>query len=369
MKGKGMKVFGIVLVTLLASSCIREEPVSVRSVEQAYREEGIPVRTRQLSYEEFSTFSRYTARVEGETESRGSASVASTVEEVLFSVGDYVEKGEVIVRLPRDTPSANFFQSQAAYTAAKDAFERVEKLYESKGISRQSYDEAKTLFEVQNANLNMVNELLEVEAPVSGYLTELTARSGMNVYPGSPLFTVSEYSRLRAVVSVGSDVIGSIREGSRAVVSWQGNRLSGSVEQVALSMSQQRNAFEVTLVFDNRDLMIPPGVNGEIFIEHEYTEQALVLKRSELLKDVNGWYLYVNEDGYARRRDVEVASRQGLSYRITEGLKPGESIITEGVQLLKENALLNVLGNDPAETETRESLFTATDALLLSPAL
>ncbi|MDC7240280.1 MAG: efflux RND transporter periplasmic adaptor subunit, partial [Spirochaetales bacterium] len=315
-----IKISTAVMLLLLASSCQKEDTTALKDLEQIYSEQGIPVKVRTLEEQNFSSYLSFTSSLKGIKESTGSSLVSDTVEEVLVSVGDYVEKDQPLVRFPRTNPSANYYQSLASFESAEKAYRRIESLYNSNGVSRQNYDDARTQYEVQKANWQMVQDMIEVKAPISGYITRMAVKESDNVSPGEPLFTISNYDRLRTVVWVADHEIVSLREGQRAIAEWEDVSLQGTVTQVDLSMDSSRKAFAVYISFDNTSHAVPSGVTGDIHIETKLVPDAIVLNRTEMLKDGNGWYVYVDEDGRAVRKNIQTGIRQGMYYQVTGGL-------------------------------------------------
>jgi len=335
------------LIMMLAG-CGKKETAAIQNMEDVYREEGIPVRTRTIREQDFSTYVTFTSSLKGVKESIGSSLVSDTVEEVLAEVGDYVEKDQPIVRFPKSNPTANYYQAEAGFKAAEQAFRRIENLYESNGVSRQSYDDARTQYEVQSANWKTVNDMVVVKAPISGYITRLNIHPADNVRPGDSLFTISNYDRLTSVVWVSDHEIGNIEKGQRAFAEWEGSMLTGEVTRVDLAKDARMKAFAVEVRFGNTEHSVPSGVTADIDIETSLTPGAMVLHRKEILSDSDSWYVYLDRDGYSVRRDIQVGPRQGMYYQVAEGLSPGDRLITEGQSMVRNNSVIRVTG-EPAE--------------------
>ena len=338
-----LQIAGLVLMIVLVSSCQKEDQTALKNMEEIYKEQGIPVEVRAVEEEDFSTYLTFTSSLKGIKESTGSSLLADTVEEILVEVGDYVEKDQPIIRFPKDNPSLSYYQAKAGFEAAEKGFQRIESLYESKGVSRQSYDDTKTQYEVQKANWLTVNDMVEVKAPLSGYITRLNVQTSDNVHPGDSLFTVSNYDELTSVVWVTDHEIQQIQTGQRATAEWEGTVLNGIVSQVDLAMDSQKKAFAVHVNFGNVEHSVPSGVTADIDIETELLENAIVLHRSEILKNQNDWYVYVDKDGYASRRIIQPGQRQGMFYQVEAGLQQGDKLITQGVNLVRDQSPIFVV--------------------------
>ena len=335
---------GWILIIVLISSCQNEDSAVHKNMEEIHSEKGIPVKIRTVEKQDFSTFLTFTSSLKGVKESTGSSLVADTVEEVLVEVGDYVEKDQPILRFPKDNPALNYYQAKAAFEAAEKGFRRIEKLFESKGVSRQSYDDAGTQYDVQRANWKTVNDMMEVKSPISGYITRLNVQISDNVEPGDNLFTVSNYNALTTTVWVGDHEIRQIAKGQRASAEWEDIELDGYVTRVDLAMDDEMKAFAVQIQFSNGEHAVPSGITAAVNIETGLIEDTFVVHRNELLKNQSDWYVYVNIEGHAARRIVQPGQRQGMFYQITAGLEAGDKLITHGISQVRDQSPVNVTG-------------------------
>ncbi|RDG29327.1 efflux RND transporter periplasmic adaptor subunit [Oceanispirochaeta sp. M1] len=337
-------IIGITLISLMIlTGCGTNTEIASRSLEELHKEQGIPVESRTLASENFSTYLSFTSTLTGIKESTGSAMLLDTIEHVLVEVGDFVEKDQIILTLPKSNPQANYYQSMAGFNAAEQAFHRIESLYASNGISRQNYDDAKTQYEVQLANWTMVQDMVEVKAPIAGYVTRLAVREADNVSPGQTLFSISNYDSLSSRVWVSDHEIRKINKGQKVSASWEGNTLQGTVTQVDLAQNPDKMAFGVNVLFDNMDHILPSGITAEIDIETSLNPNSIVLHRREILNDNQGMYVFINVDGTAQRVNIQPGLRQGLYYQIAEGLNPEDELITQGLTLLHDNSPIHLL--------------------------
>jgi len=312
-------------------------------MEEIYKEQGIPVKIRTVGIQDFSTYLTFTSTLKGVKESTGSSLISDTVEEILVEVGDYVEKDQPVIRFPKDNTMANYYQAKAAYESADQGFRRIKNLYNSNGVSRQTYDDTKTQFDVSKANWTMANNMVEVKAPISGYITRLNVQTSDNVGQGDSLFTVSNYDELTTIVWPADHEIRQVRTGQRAIASWEGLSLNGIVTQVDLAMDDKQKAFAVHVNFSNPEHTVPSGITGDIDIETALVKDAIVVHRNEIIKSQDNWYVFVDRDGHATRQQIQTGMSQGMYYQITEGLQSADKLITDGVTLVRDQSPIYVV--------------------------
>lgn len=339
-----MKTLIVITLATLALSCEKESTAEVENIEKIYADQGKPVKTRTLDEHRFVSTLDYISTVKGIKESTGSSFISDAVGDILFEVGDYVEKDQTVILFPENNPSANYYQAEAGFNAAEQAFGRVKNLYDNNGVSRQSYDDAKTQYEVQLANWKNVQELVRVKAPISGYITKINVSPSDNVNPGSELFTVSNYDRLTSTVWVNDRDIREFAVGQKVTASWEGEIIQGHVSQVDLSKDPHNKAFGVKIHLENQNHAIPSGVSADLSIVVNSVEKAIVLHRREFLNTDGEYYVFLAKEGFARKQLIEIGEKQGLYYVINSGLSEGDKLITEGQNLLQDDEKIRPVG-------------------------
>ncbi len=343
--GRTVAVASTALIFVLAG-CADDALEVGRSIGEIHEQEGIPVGTRELQPESFRSYQRFTASLSGVAESTASAMVADVVAELLFEVGEYVERDTVVVTFPTDNPAVNYEQARVGYENARTSFTRVNRLHESGNLPQQAFDDAKAQYEVARANWEAVRNTVRVRAPISGYITRIHVSESDNVKRGDALFAVAEYGQLRATVWVSDRQISSIEVGQTARATWQSTELDGEVVRVDMAMDETRKAFAVRVLFDNPDRRVPSGVTASVTIETYRNDNALVLDFQEVIETGEGSFAFVIENGSAVRVPLQIARRQGTRREVSSGLSAGEHIISEGVHRVSDGARVRVVDND-----------------------
>jgi RND family efflux transporter MFP subunit len=330
------------LVALLLG-CSGNESEAPRSIDEIHREEGVPVQVRAVEPGPFRTYLSFTASLTGGSESTATATLSDAVADVLYRVGDYVERDSAVVLFPTDNPSLNYEQARVGFEAARTAFERVERLYEGDGISQQSYDDARTQLDLARANWNSVQNVARVRAPISGYLTRLNVVPSDNVRPGDELFTISEFGTLRTTVWVTDRQVGAIAPGMPARARWQDVVVPGEVVQVDMAMDDTMKAFATRLTFRNADLALRSGVTATVEIETYRNDAAIILNQRDIIESSDGPTVLVARDDTAVAVPVEIDHRQGLLVEIAAGLAPGDEVIIGGADLVADGTTIRIV--------------------------
>jgi membrane fusion protein (multidrug efflux system) len=332
-------------VALALAGCVaKDNGESARSMEQIYAQEGVPVRVRPVQPGPFATELLFNAVLRGAAETKVVALVSDHVLGVGVKVGEKVEKDQVLVTFPSDSPSLGYEQARVAFETAEEAYQRLARLYEQNGVSKQDYDNARASYEVAKANWQSLQDRVHVRAPISGTVTRLSIRPTDYVDAGAELLTISNYGRLEARVWATDTEIRQLRVGLPANARWQEERIQGRVTQVDLAMDDDREAFMVVAQFDNPGRSFRSGLTAEVRIQTYANLKAIVVQRRELISEDTGAAVYVAVGGKAVKRTVTLGREQGAQVEVTGGLSAGDQLIVESLNLLSDGARVRVVG-------------------------
>lgn len=330
------------IVVLGFSSCTKEKK-EAKSMEQIYKEEGVPVRTKTVCLTEFNTVLSFNSVLTGIKESTAYASMGDKVEKILVKVGDFVKQDQELVTFPTDSPSARYFQAKVAFENARTAFERIDNLYKSGGISLQDRDNARARFEVAKADWDTVRQMIKVKAPISGYVTRVHVAETDNVDRDMPLVTISNTERMKTSIWVSEDEIFDIEKDMPATATWKGNQIRGNVVEVDSAMNVMKKAFRALVEFKNPDNLLKAGTTVEINITSSSKPNAVVVELKNILKEQDEYFVYLVKDGKAEKRKVVPGKQQVLDVEILEGLNLGDELVVEGQMLLENGSKVKVV--------------------------
>ena len=333
------------LCAVLLSSCGSQRE-DAKSMEQIYSEEGVPVRTEKVRLTSFEDRRSYNAVLSGIHESSAYAMISDKIERVYAKVGDSVRKDDVIVSFPTDNPAAQYYQAKVSFENAAASYRRMEDIYATGGISQQELDNARTSYQVAQANWDAVQQSVLVRAPISGVLTKVNVRESDNVQPDDELFTVSRVDKLKAKLWISDKEIRSFKKGLPASAAWSGTEISGRVVQVDMSVNKERQAFGVTVELDNPEKIPLTGMVAEVSVDLYSNPQAIVVERKNIFKQGERSYVFVADGGVAKKKFVTLGNVHVLDVEVIEGLTPGDELIIEGQMHLEDGAKIRMI-SDP----------------------
>jgi membrane fusion protein, copper/silver efflux system len=194
-----------------------------------------------------------------------------------------------------------------------------------------------------------VQQSLEIDSPMSGFITERNALPNLTVQPDTRLYTIANLSTVWVFAQVFQDQLGQVRVGDPAsltVDSYPGRVFHGRVDFIYPDVDMTTRAARVRLVFPNPKLTLTPGMFVNVELNVPLGEQ-LTIPASGVLQTGTREIVFVERgDGYLQPQDVELGEQAGDQYIVLKGLKDGERIVTSANFLIdSESQLQAALGS------------------------
>jgi len=273
------------------------------------------------------------------------ARVSGRIEEMRVVPGQAVKAGDLLVRLDDREIRARYEQARALYEQAERDFRRRETLWREQTISRAEYDAAESQLRVAAAALQEAETQLahtRIVAPFDGLITAKHADVGDLAVPGRPLLEIEDPQALRLEADVPEALLDKVRLGQ-----------SLTVHIPAAQLTLQGVVSEITPVADPRTrtfpvkVDLPPGAGlrsglfGRLFVPVAEVEAIRVPARAIHLRGQME-LAYVVHEQRATLRLVKTGKRLGDEVEVVSGLAPGELLVIESEQLLRDGQPVRV---------------------------
>lgn len=301
--------------------------------------------------------------------------VSGVMTEVLFTEGQRVKKGQVLARIdPRPFEQALLQaqgtrqRDQAQLDNARIVLERYRTLLGQDSIARQDVDTQAALVrqlqgtvttdlaQEQAARLNL--DYTRITAPASGRIGLRAVDAGNYVSAGEAngIATLTQEDPIDVAFAIPQDRLGDVQAAQRggaplAVTAFDRTRTKALAEGRFLTLDNLVDTTTGTVKakarFDNADGTLFPNqfVNVRLLLREV---PAVVVPVTAVRTGANGDFVYViNEDRSVSLRKVKRGQATVSLVAITEGLKPGERVVTEGGDRLKDGAKVQLQGQGP----------------------
>lgn len=192
-------------------------------------------------------------------------------------LGKKVKAQEVLVSLENSVQQAELQQAKGAVEEAEISFSASKRLFEQNSISRAEFVRNQNILFAAQTKLAAAQIALKntrISAPFAGIITMQSeiVQKGNIISADAPLFTIVDVSKIKAIISLNENEIASVKNGLKVLLSVSAAKVEtwGEITAVSQGIDSQSGMFSVEAEFENPDLQIKDGMNGEILI---YTDE------------------------------------------------------------------------------------------------
>jgi cobalt-zinc-cadmium efflux system membrane fusion protein len=283
---------------------------------------------------------------------------------------DWVQKGQTLATLESGDLSravADYHKAEADNRMKQQQFARATDLFTHNAIALKDLQQAQA--DAQSAQAEMEDtaeqvrvfgmdpdhataELL-VAAPRAGVVLDVGASPGEYsnaLAAAQPLCTIADISTVWAVGDIYESDLPAAKIGAPAQLTlnaYPGQQWSGRIGVVSDAVDPNTRTLHVRLVLPNPGAKLKPAMFGSIRLLRA-TRRGIVLPSAAVLREGNAAYAYVaigaaadrgrgqgRQGARYQRRDVTAVASADGSVEITSGLKPGDTVVSQGALLLR----------------------------------
>ncbi|OXA72613.1 efflux transporter periplasmic adaptor subunit [Flavobacterium aquidurense] len=303
---------------------------------------------------------KYPGIIEGTVNVDIKPQVSGYLEAIYVKEGDYVNKGQSLFKIKADVFKEQVNNSHAAYknalanlANAKLEIEKIKPLVEAKVYSDMQLKTAQANYEAASAQAAQAKAALGssqlnadfslIKAPVSGYISRIPNRVGNLVTPTDavPLTILSEINTVFVYFSLSE---ADYLEFSKDAKSNQTVSLiladgsvyehKGKLEVASGNIDRTTGSIALKAVFSNPKKQLRSGGSARVVLNSNLTSVITVPMAS--VKDIQDkFFVYVLKQGNKIGMvPIEIAGSAGTDYFVKSGIKPGDKIALNGIDLL-----------------------------------
>lgn len=312
--------------------------------------------------------------------------VSGIVQARLFTEGSNVEAGDVLYQIDPALHRASYDTAVAALSKAEASLrlnelrtKRNKTLIDTGAISQEEYDNALASLQqaradvayssatIASARVNM--GFTQITAPISGRIgrSNVTMGALATAHQGPAFATIQQIDpiyvdvtqssanllRLRRNLANGRIKIGP--DGARVKLILEDGTpypLEGTLKFSDVTVDPSTGSFILRIIFPNPDQILLPGMYVRAVIEVGVNEQAIVVPQRAVSRNPKGeaTALVVDSSDKVEQRRLQVERAVGDKWLVGEGLKPGDRVIMEGLQMARPGSAVKVV---PFNTETQ----------------
>lgn len=274
--------------------------------------------------------------------------VAGQIAELSIKPGQRVKAGEVIARLDDEVEKVAVAQAKVALEAAENKLNRNEDL--KKIISQAEYQDAQSAVESARLAVSAAEIALErrqVRSPIDGIAGIVSVDKGDYVTVSTPLVMVDDRSKLLVDFWVPERFTGLIRQGQTVEakpIARPGKSYPGRIEAIDNRIDPASRTLHLRAEIDNEGDVLRAGQSFEVVVSLPGDTWPSVSPLA-IQWDSEGSYVWrVGKDNKVERIAAAIIQRNPDDVLVDAKIAPGDRIVTEGLQRLRNGAEVRIFG-------------------------
>ena len=272
---------------------------------------------------------------------------AGTITAIYVKAGQHVNKGQELVQLDNSVLLQNIAQAEAQATLAQTVYQRQKNLWDQKIGTEVQYLQAKSNFEITQKQVSALKKqanMFRIISPISGTVDQMDLKLGQAVSPGLNGIRVVNAENLKVKADVPESYSGSISQGDSVlvVVPDANDSLKTRVTFAAKVIDAASRSFGVEIKLPSRK-SLRPNMTAVIKIANYAKKNDLVVPINAIQRSEAGDYVFVNQNGIAKRKNVKVGATYGGKSEILSGLTSGDQLVTQGASDIQEGDKIRVV--------------------------
>lgn len=352
-----------------------------------------PVEVAKTTEEDIFAQTESVGRIEAKYSVDVVARINGWLQKRYFQEGAFVKKGQTLFliqpneyQIAVSQAQAAVRQSEAALINAQKELKRAQELVKNDFVSKSYYDQAlatrdqnKASLDVNRANLAAAKLNLsytKITSPVDGKVGKIMITEGNLVNAQSGALTkIVSTSPIYAYFNIKSEDYLKFMKNNDKNTSNQFENMEvkiklsdgaeykekGKLEFVNNEVDPTAGTIALRATFENKDRLLVPGDFVNVTAIAKKPTRVVLVPQVAVSDSTNGSYVWVVDDkNQAQQKFIKIANQQGESWIVTEGLEPGETVITAGFQRLRPGAAVvpqekSVDTKDKSDSDKKDS--------------
>jgi len=325
-----------------------------------------PVRVVVLASSDIDVHAEFAGEVRARFESRLGFRVGGKIVSRKVDVGTLVKRGQVLMALDPQDLQLSQAQAMAALRSAETSrdlaqadVQRYRELRGKNFVSQAVLDEKESGLKAAQASVDAQQALYRgqanqanyatLTADVDGVVTQVDAEVGQVVAAGTPVVQVARAGDKEIVIGLPEDQVESLRKLSDVQVRlWAdpGRSVAGKIREISPVADPATRTYTAKVTIPDSLAEARLGMTAVVQFASRTATPQIKVPLTALFHEKATTSVWLVENGVVRLVPVTVVGAAGNELVLGSGVKPGQTVVTAGVNLLKPGQKVKILGND-----------------------
>jgi membrane fusion protein (multidrug efflux system) len=261
--------------------------------------------------------------------------------------GQHVSRGQVLVQLDNSVLKQNILQAESQATLAKTLFQRQKNLWDQKIGTEVQYLQAQTQMQTAQKQVDALRQqaaLYRITSPISGTIDQMDLKLGQVAQPGVTGIRIVDADVLKVKADVPESYAGVVKQGNKVnvIIPDANDSLTTNLTFAARVIDPTSRSFAIEVKLPQRN-SLRPNMTAILKIASYVNNSAIVVPVKAVQKSENGDFVFINNNGVAKKVIVKAGATYSGKTEILSGLTSGDKLITEGATDIEDGDKVKVL--------------------------
>ncbi|MBV8388657.1 MAG: efflux RND transporter periplasmic adaptor subunit [Mucilaginibacter sp.] len=294
----------------------------------------------------FTNYVQLQGRIDAQDNVVAYPQASGSITALYVKVGDHVSKGQVLAQLDNSVLLQNIAQAQAQANLTQTVYQRQKNLWDQKIGTEVQFLQAKSNFESsekQVASLKQQANLYRIVSPITGSVDQMDLKLGQIAAPGSTGIRIVNADNLKIKADVPESYVADVNQGDnvKVVIPDANDSLMAKVTFAAKVIDQASRSFGIEIRLPQRKTL-RPNMTAVIKIADYSKNNSIVIPLNAVQRSTSGDYVFVANNGEAKKKTIKVGAISGSQAEILSGLTNGDKLITQGASEVEDGDKIKI---------------------------
>ncbi len=308
---------------------------------------GADVSTIIVKPGQFTNYVQIQGKIDAQNNVTAYPQASAVITALYVKAGDHVSKGEILAQLDNSVLQQNVAQAQSQLNLSNILYQRQKNLWDQKIGTEVQYLQAQTNLQTaqkQVSSLKQQADLYRIVSPIDGIVDQMDLKLGQVAAPGSTGIRVINADVLKVKADVPESYSSSVNQGDSVKILFPdvNDSLATRVTFAAKVIDPGSRSFGIEIKLPhNKEYR--PNMTAVLQIANYQSHNTISVPVNAIQRSDEGDYVYINENGFAKRKPITEGKTSGGYTEVKSGLSSGDRLITEGASEIGDGDKVSVL--------------------------
>jgi membrane fusion protein (multidrug efflux system) len=263
------------------------------------------------------------------------------------NVGQHVSKGQVLAQLDNSVLKQNILEAESQVSLLRTLYQRQKNLWDQKIGTEVQFLQAQTNLltaEKKVSGIQQQADMYRIKSPISGTVDQMDLKLGQGAMPGQTGIRIINADNLKIKADVPESYAGKVSTGNtvKVLVPDANDSLVTKVTFAAKAIDPVSRSFAIEVKLPARKTL-RPNMTAVLKIADYSNNSVIAVPIKAVQNSESGAYVFVNENGVAKRKVVKQGATSAGKSEILSGLTSGDQVVVEGAGDIEEGDKLRVI--------------------------